>query len=256
MPGCLDTSGLVRLAAAAALGVCPGVAHALYGGYEHELRDFGIGSDYFLDLAPIEASWATRDIWAEDALRPGGARGYRFAYGSTSAADAWFDHELALRYELDPPWTWRFRYFEGESPEGRYRHVWTGMEAALGRGWSAYFFGEPLGAKENADLGLSLRRERPEPGDAEHVRWAFELRAIWPDLFYNEKNSIDARHENTPFDLQLSARWALRGGGWLALDADRASSSTSSTSAARSASSSRRSDGTLGSYLAPRQNAE
>lgn len=196
-------------------------AHALYGGYEHQLRDFNMGADYFLDLAPMDWCFITRDVWVESELRMGGPRGYRFAYGSTSINEAWFDHELVLRYELDPPWTWAFRMFQGESPLGRYRHLWTGMELTLVRGWSLYLFGEPLGDKEDADMGFSLRCERPSPEDADRIRWRWELRAIWPDLYYTDKNNIDARHEGTPFDLQLSARWAFGSRGWLSLDIDR-----------------------------------
>ena len=139
----------------AAMLSCPS-AFALFSGPELGLRDFPIGREYFLDVAPYEYSLRMREIWGASAFEPGGPRGYLLSYGSTTGDEALVTQDMELRIGLDDPWAWRFRLFEGEAPDGRFRHVWTGLEAGSAGGWRWYAFGELFGAKEHTDVGLSL----------------------------------------------------------------------------------------------------
>jgi hypothetical protein len=193
---------------------------ALYGGYEHNLRDFLMDWDYCFDVAVLDLPVWQRDAIEEVAMRPGAANLYRFTFGSTRVDEALADQELDLEFELESPFSLRFRYFTGEAPDGRWGHVWGGFETALGAGWSAYVFGEPLGAKEHADVGLAFGHEQVD-ATGERIAHRIELRLVMPDMFFDSKNSINASHVTEPVDLQLSARLALGPRGWLSLDVDR-----------------------------------
>lgn len=209
-------------AAAAVLVLHSSAAFALYSGFEYDTRRFDMNDDYFIDVLPMEIAPPQRATWREAELRPlelGGARGYRFALGSVTGSDAWEEHDLRLRYAIDDPWTWTFRYFRGLTMEGTYSHFQTGMDARLAEGWWLSLFGEPASTKEYADLGCGIVRERLAEPDRILYRW--ELRAIWPNLYFGEKNDVMARYDRQPFDLQLSARASLGDRGWIALEVDR-----------------------------------
>ena len=200
---------------------CP-AANALYSGFEYNDRRFDMNDDYFIDVLPMELAPPQRRTWREAELRPldlGGARGYRLALGSVTGSDSWEEHDLRLRYAIDDPWTWTFRYFQGMTMEGAYRHVQMGMDLKLAEGWWLALFGEPVSTKEYADLGCGIVRERLAEPDRILYRW--ELRAIWPNCYFDEKNDVKARYDRQPFDLQLSARASLGTRGWIALEVDR-----------------------------------
>jgi len=191
---------------------------ALFSGVELDPRDFAIGKEYFLDIAPYEYSLRIREIWGDASLEPRGPRGYTFSYGSTAGAEALVLQDLELRVGLDDPWSWRFRLFEGEAPDGRYRRVWTGLEARTTGEWWWYAFGEPAGAKENTDVGMSVGREIRSDAGGLRNRW--ELRAIFVDIPFNETNDRNALQDNYPFDMQLSFVWGLGERGWARLELD------------------------------------
>ena len=210
--------GVHLVAVLVALAWCPKAA-ALYGGYEDAPRTFDMGIEYFVDVVSYEPALPVREAWHESEFRPGGPRGYRIAFGSIGPGDEWMDNELVLSYAANPSWTWFFRYFRGQDPDGRFEHEWLGMTADLRGGWYAKFLGEVIPDKENLDVGVGIGRERAATPDRILYRW--ELRAIFPDLWYNGKNTINARHENTAVDLQFSLRAALGPMAWAALEVDR-----------------------------------
>jgi len=193
-------------------------ALALFSGVELDPRDFAIGKEYFLDIAPYEYSLRMREIWGDAGLAPRGPRGYTFSYGSATGAEALVLQDLELRIGLDDPWSWRFRLFEGEAPDGRYRHVWTGLEARTPGEWRWYAFGEPFGAKENTDLGMAIGRETRSASGGIRNRW--ELRAIFVDIPFDETNGRNALQDNYPFDMQLSSIWGLGERGWARFELD------------------------------------
>jgi hypothetical protein len=57
--------------------------------------------------------------------------------------------------------------------------------------------------------------------DEERIRHRWEFRAIWPDLYYNTKNSINASHDSPPVDLQFSLLTSIGERGTLSLEVDR-----------------------------------
>ncbi len=193
-------------------------AFALFSGVELDLRDFSIGREYFLDLAPYEYTLRMREIWGNAALEPGGPRGYVFSYGSATGDEALVRQDLRLRFDLDDPWAYSFRLFEDEAPDGRFRHVWTGLEAGFGDGWRWSAFGDPSGAKENTDIGMSLGHETAS--DAGGIRSRWEVRGIFVDLPFDKTNDRNALQENLPFDLQLSSLVGLGDRGWVRFEFD------------------------------------
>ena len=193
-------------------------AFALFSGVEFDLRDFPIGREYFLDIAPYEYALRIREVWGDSTLEYGGPRGYRFSYGSTTGAEALVIQEMDLRIGLDDPWSWRFRLEEGEAPDGRFRRIWTGLEAESAEGWRWYAFGEPFGQKELTDLGMSFGHETRADTGGLRNRW--EVRAILVDIPFNDTNDRNALQDNTPFDLQVSSTWGLGERGWARFDID------------------------------------
>jgi hypothetical protein len=193
-------------------------AFALFTGQELGLRDFPIGDEYFLDAAPYEYSLRIREIWGTSSLEAGGPRGYLFSYGSTTGDEAIVTQDMELRIGLDDPWSFRFRLFEGEAPDGRFRHIWTGLEAASAGGWRWYLFGEPFGAKEHTDMGLALGRENLSDAGGLRNRW--EVRAIFVDIPFDDTNDRNALKEDAQFDLQASSMWALGERGWVRFELD------------------------------------
>jgi hypothetical protein len=193
-------------------------AFALFSGQELGLRDFPIGDEYFLDIAPYEYSLRIREIWGASALEAGGPRGYLFSYGSTTGDEALVQQDMELRFGLDDPWSFRFRLFEGEAPDGRFRHIWTGLEIASAGGWRWYLFGEPTGAKEQTDMGVSMGRE--SLSDAGGLRNRWEVRAILVDIPFDDTNDRNALKEDTQLDLQASSMWALGERGWVWFELD------------------------------------
>ena len=206
---------------AAAILLASTPALALYGGYEQDFRTFSMGKEYFLDELSFQPLPSMLEEWYEAELQPGGARGWRLAYGSLNAFDLMAAQELKLAYPFAHPWSWSFRYEQGDRPSGRYERAWAGVKAGLDSGWSLGVAVTPVGDKEFVDLGLSAGREALS-GDRVRLRW--EARVVFPDLWYNPKNDEYASFEWQPVDLQLSAlaSWGpADAASWISIELDR-----------------------------------
>jgi hypothetical protein len=195
-------------------------AFALYSGDEHDFRTFGMGREYFLDEVSFQPLPSVLEEWYEAELRPGGARGWRLFDGSLNTFDSFIDQELTLEYPFRSPWSWSFRYEQGQAPDGRYARAWAGAKADLGSGWSAGLALTPMGDKEFIDAALTFGRESLAAG-GDRVRLRWETRVVFTDNWYNSKNEENASFDYKPLDLQLSLLASWGAGSWVSLELDR-----------------------------------
>jgi len=183
----------LSLAVAGALALAASMqspAHALFRGDEYEPRDWTIEREYFLDVLSYTASH-------ELGVRYRDARNaYLVSSGSVKSDELYIRQRLKVEADLDGPWGVAFNYEMNQDFDGIYQNFFVGVLAKLGENWRIEGVGEPLAYKEFADEGFALQR-RTESS-------LFRAQFLWPDLWFDDKNDLDARLVEGPFNLQVS----------------------------------------------------
>ncbi len=177
-------------------------AHGLYRGDEMTLRDFSVGSLYFINRATYLPL-----IEHEDRFRTA-TNALLGAAGSLGSDDLYLFQRLDVQYSPNQHITLNADYLRDRDFDGNYQRFTMGLEWHMTPAWSLQLLGSPTPNKEDALIGTELRYR--------HGRIDTTAGLHFP-LFNFEKNPDDATLNRQPINVQwqgrfrLGARWEIYG---------------------------------------------
>ncbi len=158
-------------------------------------------SEYFADLRGFAYPRVWDDAWAASTF------GYRVNGASLDCCDLYLDQGLKFARRLTPRLEFRFRFVDLSDKDRQEQHHWLELETDVGAGFSVEVFGEPIYRKEDADIGLGVRK-RFDGGAQVRVRRTLV------DFNFNSRGSTSAKYSLKPYTDELFAETPL--GSWRA----------------------------------------
>jgi hypothetical protein len=148
-------------------------------------------SEYFLDLRGFSYPTDWDEFW-NGSERPG----YRINGASLDCCDLFLEQEARMATQLNDWFSFSYNLEHRGDKDVTSLHNWIALSFGPFADWSFTLFGEPKFAKENADIGLRIRRSFKD-------RASIYVAANAVDFNFNKRGRTTQRYDKKPFTYDL-----------------------------------------------------